>query len=179
MWSKHNDMHLHRCRTYTSCVGAAVGIQQGQNHGEAAHLWICLSESVKRINPVWPSFDCGTITRKKCLLNKMEYHTVVMYVLAIFLIIIVLCYSGLCGPTFKLEYLTRLNEGQKVTIRNQHNGNSDIPNINISRFRRCQDTSYQDPHQKDPHLHSYIIPEVEYDVPKRLHFIWIGSQIPT
>ena len=100
-----------------------------------------------------------------------------MYVLAIFLIIIVLCYSGLSGPTLKFEYLTRLNEGGMVTIGKQHNGNSESPIINITHLEDVKHILSR-PRQKDPHLDSHIKPEKEYDVPERLHFIWIGSQLP-
>ena len=72
-----------------------------------------------------------------------------MYVLAIFLIIIVLCYSGLCGPTLKFEYLTRLSEGGKVTIGKQHNGNSESPIINITHLEDVRHILSR-PRQKDP-----------------------------
>ena len=110
----------------------------------------------------------------------MEYHTIVIYVLAIFLIIIVLCYSDLCGPILKFEYLTRLNEGGKVTIGKQHNGNPDSPNRSI-KITHLEDVRHilSRSRQKDPRLDSHIKPEKEYDVPERLHFIWIGSQLPT
>ena len=65
-----------------------------------------------------------------------------------------------------------------MTIGKQHNGNPDSPNINITHLEDVRHILSR-PRQKDPRLDSNIKPEKEYDVPERLHFIWIGSQLPT
>ena len=55
---------------HTQAVSCRFGIQKGLNHCEAALLWICLSKSVKRINPVRPSFDFATNNTNSVLLIK-------------------------------------------------------------------------------------------------------------
>ena len=107
----------------------------------------------------------------------MEYNTV-GYVTGIFSLTIALYYySGISGLPLKFEYKTRLNEGQKVISRKEHSDNSENPNINMTHLEDVKQILSR-PRQKDPHLDTNIKPEVEYDVPERLHFIWIGSQIP-
>ena len=68
-------------------------------------------------------------------------------------------------------------EGQTVTSKKQYSGNSDIPNINITHLEDIKHIISRI-RQRDPHLDSNIKSEVGYDVPERLHFIWIGSQLP-
>ena len=52
------------------------------------------------------------------------------------------------------------------------------PNLNITHLEDVKHILSR-PRQKDPHLDSHIKPEKEYDVAERLHFIWIGSKLPT
>ena len=69
---------------HTQAVRCRFGIkqqqqQQGINHGEAALLWICLSEFVKLINPVRPSFGSGTNTSNSVLLQNGIPHCCVCF----------------------------------------------------------------------------------------------------
>ena len=66
---------------------------------------------------------------------------------------------------------------KKQKVINSLRQSFDIPNINMTHLEDVKKILAR-PRLKDPQLDTNIKPEVEYDVPEQLHFIWIGSPIP-
>ena len=108
-------------------------------------------------------------------------------------IVVQICLAIILRTSWKLFKVTPQNEKRsqdgmshsEENLKQQNVANAssqrtmytEIPNINITHLEDIKHIISR-PRKRDLHLDNNTKPEVGYDVPERLHFIWIGSQIP-